>query len=41
MGCDLMSTEYVCNERPEVVDTTVVNEESVCVRTKNDFGLIF
>ena len=37
----LLSTEIVCNESPEVGDTSGVNEESAPVPVTNDFGPVF
>jgi hypothetical protein len=36
-----MSVEDICNESPEVGDTSGINEESAPVRITNDFGLYF
>lgn len=36
-----MSTEDLCNGRPEVVDTSDVNGDSAPVPTRYDCGLIF
>jgi hypothetical protein len=36
-----MSIEDVCNESPEVGDTSGINEESAPVWKTNDFGPVF
>ena len=36
-----MSIEDVCNESPEVGDTSGVNEESAPMAITNDFGPVF
>jgi hypothetical protein len=38
--CDLMFAEDLCNERPEVEDMGVVNEDSAFVPTTHDLGLV-
>jgi len=39
--CHLMSTEDLCNGRPEVADTSDVNGDSAPVPTRYDCGLVF
>lgn len=41
MCCPLMSIEGVCNESPELGDTSGVNEESAPVPITNDSGPVF
>jgi hypothetical protein len=41
MYCTLMSTEDLCNNRPEVKETSEENEESASVTKTNDFTHIF
>ena len=38
--CDFLSAEDLCNKRPEVEDTGVVNEDEAFVPTTNDFRLV-
>lgn len=40
MDYDLMNTDNVYNDIPELEETSMVNEENASLPTTNDFGLV-
>jgi hypothetical protein len=40
MDCDLMNTDNLCNDSPELETTSILNKENASLPTTNDFGLV-